>query len=362
MSSPVITIITAVFNGEQTIEATLKSVADQSYPNIEYIVVDGKSNDRTMEIVKSYDEFVDKVISEKDSGIYDAFNKGVKASSGDYIYFLNADDTLYDNNTIENIASILNDHDSVSVLYGNIIRNDPMMKIQQIYGRAFAERDFVLGYMPPHQGMFVSRKLFFKYGLFDLEYKCSSDFDFVAKLFVHESNNILYVDRVIAVFQIGGLSTQYKTRIIALKENEQLIHKHFNETVDLTSTEIKNNALYRHWLESILNGGKGITAILRERNIKKIAIFGTMNTAHYLLKDAMMEEIEVKTFIDNNKHMLDKNIGGIRIVPSDWLESNAGSIDAIIVSLESNNDRYVIDELKSKYGKQLQIISWKQLV
>ncbi|WP_182303005.1 glycosyltransferase family 2 protein [Cohnella cholangitidis] len=362
MSSPVITIITAVFNGEQTIESTLKSVARQTYPNIEYIIVDGGSTDRTMEIVERYESSIAKMISEKDSGVYDAFNKGVRAATGDFVYFLNADDYLYNETTIERIAATINESPEINAIYGNILRVEPVFGIEQVYGREFNANDFIQGYMPPHQALFVKREMFNRYGHFDLNYRSSSDFDFISKLYLNEKERMIYIDETIAVFRLGGLSTHYKTRIIGMRETEQLIFKHFDRNVDLSATEIRNNALFRHWLESILQENKGITAGLKDRKIQRIAIFGTMNTAHYLLKDAKIEGIEVKAFIDNNKYMHDKEINGIRVVPTDWLSDNHSSIDAVIVSLESNNDQFVIKDLENKYGKHLIVLSWKQLI
>jgi glycosyltransferase involved in cell wall biosynthesis len=363
MAEPItVTIITATFNSEQYVEDTIRSVVNQTYPHIEYIIVDGSSTDGTLSIVNRYADRIRKIISEPDKGVYDAFNKGIQASTGALIYFLNSDDYLYDDDTIGRVVERFEHERTINAVYGNILRREPAREIDQIYGREFGTDDFVKGYMPPHQALFVRREMFARYGTFDLQYRSSSDFDFISKLYLNEKANIRYVGQTIAVFRIGGLSTHYRTRMIGMRETEALIQRHFGAKVDLSATEIANNALFRHWLESLLLENKGITAALRKQGVTEAAIFGTMKTAHYLLKDMRKEDIHVAAFIDNNVNMQGKRIEGIPIVPSAWLAENIDRVNAVVVSLESESDKAVMQDLERHYGRQVKVVSWKQLI
>ena len=117
---PTVSIITASLNSEKHIEDTIRSVLSQTYRHIEYILVDGNSTDDTMSIVNNYRANINKIISEQDNGIYDAFNKGIIASKGDVILFLNSDDSLYDNKVIEKIAGIFHRNPEYKCVYGNV--------------------------------------------------------------------------------------------------------------------------------------------------------------------------------------------------------------------------------------------------
>ncbi|MFD2671975.1 glycosyltransferase [Marinicrinis sediminis] len=356
-----VSIITACYNSEDSIERTMKSVLNQKIrANTEYIIVDGGSTDRTMEIIAQYQSQLDKVISEPDEGIYDAFNKGIAASTGDIIYFLNSDDYLLDSDVVDEMATYMDESDLAAV-YGNILRIDAMNGIDQVYGREFSLEDFKRGYMPPHQAFFVRREMFDKYGLFNLKYKSSGDFNFILEVFLGEQEKMKYINRTVAAFQIGGLSTGYHTRIMGMRETERIIADRFQINADLSSAEVENNARYRQWLERLLLDGDGVTSTLKEQGVQRVAIFGTMNTALYLLKDLEKEGIEVLCFIDNNTNMQGRQLKGINIVPQQWLSVHGSELDAVIVSVENANDKQIMNELKGVCGP-VQVISWKELV
>jgi glycosyltransferase involved in cell wall biosynthesis len=219
--NPKISIITVCFNAEKTIEETIKSVIDQTYKNIEYIVVDGKSKDYTLKIVKKYKKHISKIISEKDKGLYDAMNKGVKKAKGDIIYFLNADDVLVDKHIIKEVADEFEKNDQLDMVYGDVDFYYPIETSTVRISRDASLKDVKNGNMPPHQGSFIKKNWLLKFP-FDLKYKSSADFDFFCK-FLKEEPVVKKLDKVIAKMQIGGMSSGS----ISYIETQSIIKKHF---------------------------------------------------------------------------------------------------------------------------------------
>jgi glycosyltransferase involved in cell wall biosynthesis len=214
-----ISIITVCFNAEKTIEQTIKSVLSQTYANIEYIIVDGKSIDSTLRIVNKYKK-ISKVISEKDNGLYDAMNKGVKLAKGQVIYFLNADDVLIDKNVVREVMVefennkldfVLGDIDCFYPDTNSIVRKNGFSSIEKIRN----------GVMPPHQASFV-KKTFLKKYPFNIKYKSSSDFDFFCNL-LKEKPRIKKLNKVIARMIMTGVSSNN----ISYYETEKIVYEHF---------------------------------------------------------------------------------------------------------------------------------------
>lgn len=198
-----VTIITPVFNAEKDIEACLLSVAGQSYPDKEHLLVDGASTDGTLEIIKQYAEKYShiKLISEKDDGIYDAMNKGIDLASGEWIYFLGCDDVFYDGKVLEDIFS-LDATDSFDVVYGNVLWGDT----GEIYDGKFS----LLKLMNKNicqQALFYRKTLFARMGKFDLRYTLLADHVFNMKWFNGSTINQFYMDIIVAKYGISGRST-----------------------------------------------------------------------------------------------------------------------------------------------------------
>ncbi|KAB0665281.1 glycosyltransferase [Oryzomonas japonica] len=207
---PKISLITVSFNSGSTIEDTIKSVANQNYPNIEYIVVDGLSTDNTLDILKSYPDVVSKVISEKDSGIYDAMNKGIMLATGDVVGILNADDFYVDENVITKVvqAFVINPIDALiaDLVY---VRPEKLDKIVRYYSSAnFALDKFESGWMPPHPTFFVKRKCYDNFGLYKTDYKIAADFELLARFMVKNHISYHYLPEVIIKMRTGGASTK----------------------------------------------------------------------------------------------------------------------------------------------------------
>ena len=174
---PLITVITVVYNGERFLEKTILSVIDQSYQNFEYIVIDGGSTDQTLNIIQQYAGKIDYWVSESDSGISDAMNKGVVKAKGDYLVFIHADDYLLDKHSLAKASQYFDDQHDVfacAILYGKAFKaNLPRGLNLWTY--------FKTGIY--HQGVFCKRKVFEKVGLFDSEFNISMDYDFFLRVY-----------------------------------------------------------------------------------------------------------------------------------------------------------------------------------
>lgn len=206
MSLPLITIITPCYNSEGTIERTIKSIIDQNYGNIQYIVVDGKSSDRTLDIVEKYRPyFKDRllVISEKDNGIYDAMNKGISKAGGDLIGIINSDD-WYENNAFETVAKIYQEsQESMIVIYGmlKVWRGSELCRIYMNLHRFIEEN------MITHPTCFVDRRVYQNYGVYNTKYKSSADYEFILRTCRNEKIEYKPVYTCLANFRVGGTSS-----------------------------------------------------------------------------------------------------------------------------------------------------------
>lgn len=362
-SYPKVSIITASFNSERFIEDAIKSVILQSYGNIEYIIVDGASMDSTMNIVNMYRDKIDIIISEQDEGIYDAYNKGISLASGDVIYFLNTDDYLYDENVIMKVAEAFRHDRDACIIYGNVSVIDERTGFRHTTGRRMELKDFSLGIMSSHQSIFTKKKMFDKYGIFDKAFRVCSDFDFIAKCFIGDEKNILYINETIAVYREGGISNDPRYQRLLDIELNSIVYKHFNKLLPRDETQMEDsNGLYRIWLDKLLLQGKGISSSLDKRRISKVAVFGTRKTGIYLLKDLKKEGFDIPVFLDNNTNIQGTEVEGVMVVPPDWLKDNTSQVDAVIVSIEKAYDADVFMQLRELIGDRLYLTSWKDLV
>ena len=194
---PLVSIVTVCLNSGATIRDTLDSVRQQSYPEIEHIIIDGVSTDNTLQIVEEFSDSVSSVISEKDRGIYDAMNKGIKAATGDIVYFLNSDDSLCDSDVLTNVVSTFNNNPEIELLYGNAV----VVTKDGQYQRKFnwlTKRNLIYSYLC-HQVIFTKKSVFNEVGEFDLSYRIVSDFDWLLRVF-NAGVKTCYLDMDIANF------------------------------------------------------------------------------------------------------------------------------------------------------------------
>jgi glycosyltransferase involved in cell wall biosynthesis len=204
-----ISIITVVYNNE-FIGTAIESVIRQDYPLIEYIVVDGGSTDRTLEIISTYRNNIDKLVSEPDQGIYDAINKGIKLATGDIIGLLNSDDFLADDQVISRIASVFKQNMEVAATYADVVftsQNDLNKTLRYYSSKQFRPWMFKFGFQPAHPTFYAKRHLFDQYGYYKVKYKIAGDFELLLRfLYVHKVKS-LYVQDVWVKMRVGGVST-----------------------------------------------------------------------------------------------------------------------------------------------------------
>jgi glycosyltransferase involved in cell wall biosynthesis len=231
MNKPMITVITVCYNSGNKIQDTIESVAQQNYNNLEYIVVDGGSKDNTIDIIKKYlPKFNGDMrwISEPDDGVYDAMNKGIKKSNGEWIIFINAGDSLYSKDILNKI--FINDNDIINndVIYGkvNVKYSDQQEKIVSPKDL----NELWKGMIFCHQSAFIRSNIMKKY-MYDLNYEISADFDFFYKLF---NQNYIFkeVDYVISNYEFEGISNNriknfYEKKEIVLSNTPKTTYKFF---------------------------------------------------------------------------------------------------------------------------------------
>jgi glycosyltransferase involved in cell wall biosynthesis len=210
MNFPKISIVTVSYNSRNTISETIESVLSQTYPHIEYIIVDGNSTDGTIEIIKSYGNRITKFISESDNGIYHAMNKGIKLSTGDIVGILNSDDVLSDTNILEIIAQsfINNDIDSI---YGDVRFIDPKHKnkiVRYYSSKRFHVGRFKFGFMPAHPSFYAKKVLFDQYGYYKEDYVIASDFELLIRFLYTHKITSKYIELPFVTMRLGGISTK----------------------------------------------------------------------------------------------------------------------------------------------------------
>lgn len=202
-----ISIITICYNSAQTLEKTILSVANQTYEDIEYIIVDGNSKDNTLTIIKKHGDKISKWISEPDNGLYDAMNKGIAMATGDLIGILNSDDTFHSSTVIEEIVAF-HSNNTIDASVGNIIQHRENGKIIRTYSSKYWNPvKLKIGYMPPHPSLFFKRELFDKYGNYDLGFKIGADYELITRYFFKNKISWKYSGITTTAMLVGGLSS-----------------------------------------------------------------------------------------------------------------------------------------------------------
>ena len=217
----VISIITVSYNAGTTIEKTIQSVINQTYKDIEYIVVDGGSKDNTREILQYYHNHITKSISESDNGIYDAMNKGIKMATGDIVGILNADDVFGHDQVLENVVNTFKSEDC-EALYGDLY----YMKGEKIFRKWISGQyninNFRFGWMPPHPTFFVKREMYEKYGYFNTNFKISADYELMLRFLYMNKIKCVYLPQILIKMSVGGESNRSLfNRLIANQEDKK---------------------------------------------------------------------------------------------------------------------------------------------
>lgn len=219
--APLISIITVTFNAGATLPATIKSVEEQTFRDFEYIIVDGKSRDNTLELARTCRVSDIRIKSESDNGIYDAMNKGIGMANGQYLIFLNAGDSFHAPDTLQRIADAIRDNDTPGIVYGQteLVDSD-----RNLLGPRHLNAPEVLTYESFKDGMLVCHQAFVVLAkiapLYDLKYKLSADYDWCIQCLQHSRKNV-YIPGVMIDYLSEGASTQQRRR--SLKERFKIM-------------------------------------------------------------------------------------------------------------------------------------------
>ncbi len=224
-SCPKVSIITVCYNAATTIEKTLKSVTEQDYPNIEYIIIDGKSKDNTLEVVAKYQDKITKIISEEDKNTFDAMNKGLATATGDYIWYIHADDQIFAPNTL---SLAMQNHGGEDFVYGKTLMVNEQGEERSLEARkphpsaqSLSWKTFINGMVIGHQAMIVKRAVS---PIYDLKYPLVGDLDWVIRV-LQNSKTVRDTNIQLCRFVEGGISTQ--NRKASLRQRFEILRKHF---------------------------------------------------------------------------------------------------------------------------------------
>jgi len=243
MFQPKLTVITIVYNNAADIERTMLSVLGQTYPNIEYIIVDGLSTDRTLDIIKKYQEKISKLISEKDEGIYDAMNKGLVAATGDYVLFMNSGDEFYANDTVAKVFATAEDAD---IYYGETEmingKGESLGRRRHKAPEKFTWESFKYGMSVSHQAIYVKRSIAEP---FDRQYQLSADIDWILNA-AKKAKTIVNTHQYVAKYLVGGMSKKRHRQ--SLKERFDIMKKHYGLAPTLFNHAVIAFNLGWYWL------------------------------------------------------------------------------------------------------------------
>nr|WP_315143092.1 glycosyltransferase family 2 protein [uncultured Flavobacterium sp.] len=224
-----VSIITICYNRNKTIENCIKSVLEQDYPCIQYIIIDGKSNDGTVAIIESYADKITHFISEKDNGMYDALNKGLALATGDIVGLMHSDDVFYDTAVISKIVESFNNNPNADGLYGNgiYVTNDEKEKIvRNRIGGEYDYRRLKKGWLPLHPTVYIRKSIIDKFGNYDMNFEIASDTEFLLRYLFKYKIKMIYLNIYIVKMRMGGLSTTYKRAFQVLKEDYKIYNYH----------------------------------------------------------------------------------------------------------------------------------------
>lgn len=217
-----VSIITVSLNSEKTIEDAITSVVNQSYKDIEYIVIDGASSDSTVDIIKKHRNRIAYWVSEKDKNHYDAMNKGIKVATGHIIGILNSDDMYIDDSVIEDVVKSISKND-VDSCYGDLVYVDKHATnkvIRYWNSGSFCKERFKRGWMPPHPAFFVRRRIYEKYGYFRTDQLRAGDYELMLRLLYKFEISTVHIPRVLTKMRIGGGGKPTVANVCrAIKEN-----------------------------------------------------------------------------------------------------------------------------------------------
>lgn len=350
MQQPFVSIVTVTYNAEKYLETTIKSVLAQNYPNINYILIDGKSTDSTVEIINKYKESIDYWISEPDKGIYDAMNKGTDAASGKWVVFMNAGDTFYNSNSIQDF---INDVQADTELYSgaiNFIQEDTNeVQYKPPYG---LEK---VWYSVPcwHQACFIKTSLMKEYP-YSLEYKIASDHEFFIRCYVNKKK-FQFTDKIIANMIAGGLHQQENN--LAKIESLKILANYCDDAKALFESVFYKNLYKEEFIFDNFKFSKSFNLLYTEiekiqKKYKNIALYGygtVGKTIHKLIPE------NIKVIIDKS-YETQESINNTPIANANNLMDH--NFDVILISV-LGREKEIIKMLENVNIPKSKILTFK---
>lgn len=236
-----ISIITVTFNSAKYLQSCIDSVASQDYYNIEYIIVDGGSTDETISIIKKNEGKIAKWVSEKDKGIYDAINKGMKMATGDVIGLLNSDDMYFSSDAISNIVKCFREHkvDSIYADLAYVDQDDTRRVLRYWKGMRYQRLRFLYGWMPAHPTFYVKREIIEQLGNYETHYFTACDYEFMARYLYKHRISSYYLPKLIVKMRKGGQSNGSIYRRLRANRRDYLAMKQNKIPVPLVVSVLK---------------------------------------------------------------------------------------------------------------------------
>mgnify|MGYP002614784910 CR=1 FL=1 len=223
-----VSIITSCFNREATIGGTIESVLGQDYPDIEYIVIDGASRDGSLNIIKSYEGRIARIVSEPDNGMYEALNKGIRLATGDIVGLLHSDDFFIHKSIISDIVEVFK-QTQADLVYGNGLYVDAVdtdKVVRNWISGSYSHWKVGCGWLPLHPTVYIRRDVIERHGLYDESYKIAADSEFLIRYLYEAELRIAYLNKYVLKMRMGGLSTDYSKRKQMWMEDVRLYKEH----------------------------------------------------------------------------------------------------------------------------------------
>lgn len=320
---PLVSIITVVYNGVETIEQTIQSVINQSYKNIEYIVIDGASTDGTQLIIEKFRDSLAYFVSEKDNGIYDAMNKGIKKAKGEIIGIINSDD-WYELDAVEHIVEAFIELPNVHIVFGdiNLVENNGERK--KFNQPPFSHLWYTMSI--PHPAAFVKRCVYEEYGAFDVSYKIAADFEVMNRLY-NKKLQFAHVGIIVTNFRLGGISNT--KRDVCYVETNNIIEKYFDFIL--------------------------FVKICRKKFIRcniPIFVFGSGEWGRRVILAYKKNQVTIYRCLDNDSKKWGTEVEGVLISSPEILRNISGQI--VIASREYEKD--IIEQLQKMELKNCYLI------
>lgn len=249
-----ISLVTATYNSAETLRDTMQSVLNQTFKDVDYIIVDGGSKDGTLDIVKEFEpKFEGRLrwVSERDKGIYDAMNKGVKMAQGEVVGILNSDDFFASNHVLSKVHDAFEKNPAIDGVYADVRYvdwHDTSKTVRMFSGRDFKREKLCWGKMPPHPSFYVKRQCYDKFGLYSLNYPICADYDMFVKMIWEGNINTLYINEVFVNMRSGGTSSSgIKVHRKIMRERMRCVREH-----NMPSNFLKQTSRYFEKIFSLL--------------------------------------------------------------------------------------------------------------